>query len=130
MELIHRSQAKSESTPVLKGKNMQSQEHKGRVAIITGGGRGFGKAFGHALASRGAHVVQVDIDAEVGEQAAAEIRKAGGSASAFAADVNDDERISQLITSSSITPVCTRLNLRCQWQLPVSRDYGDYLTQM
>jgi NAD(P)-dependent dehydrogenase (short-subunit alcohol dehydrogenase family) len=79
---------------------MSAQEHKGRVAIITGGGRGFGKAFGHALAARGAHVVQVDIDAEAGEQAAAEIRRAGGSASAFAADVNDDERISQLITDT------------------------------
>jgi 3-oxoacyl-[acyl-carrier protein] reductase len=76
---------------------MDREEHKGRVAIITGGGRGFGKAFGHALAARGAHVVQVDIEAEVGEEAAAEIRAAGGSASAFAADVNDEARIGELI---------------------------------
>jgi 3-oxoacyl-[acyl-carrier protein] reductase len=72
-------------------------EHAGKVAVITGGGRGFGKAFGHALAERGAHVVQVDIDAAVGEQAAAEIRDAGGSASAFAADVADEQAVAALV---------------------------------
>ena len=36
--------------------------HHGKVAVITGGGRGFGQAFGAALAARGAHVVLADID--------------------------------------------------------------------
>ena len=79
---------------------MTAREHEGRVAIITGGGRGFGKAFGHALAALGAHVVQVDIDPAVGEEAAAEIRATGGSASAFAADVNDEVRIAELVTDT------------------------------
>src|ERR1700710_864675 len=48
-----------------------------RTAVITGGGRGFGKAFGVALASAGAHVVLVDIDGNVAETAAAEIRSQG-----------------------------------------------------
>ena len=66
------------------------REHEGRIAVITGGGRGFGKAFGHALAARGAHVVLADIEGAVGEEAAAEIRAAGGSASAFPCDVADE----------------------------------------
>ena len=47
--------------------------HQGKVAVITGGGRGFGKAFGMALAARGAHVVLADIDGAAAETAAAEI---------------------------------------------------------
>jgi 3-oxoacyl-[acyl-carrier protein] reductase len=72
-------------------------DHAGKVAVITGGGRGFGKAFGHALAARGAHVVQVDIDTDAGEQAAAEIRAAGGAASAWAADVADEAGVAALV---------------------------------
>jgi 3-oxoacyl-[acyl-carrier protein] reductase len=47
--------------------------HQGKVAVITGGGRGFGQAFGTALAARGAHVVLADIDADAAESAAAQI---------------------------------------------------------
>lgn len=80
---------------------MNAREHDGRVAVITGGGRGFGKAFGHALADRGAHVVLVDLDAAVAEDAARQIREKGGSASSFAADVNDEMRIGELMTDTA-----------------------------
>jgi len=76
---------------------MEERELEGRVAIITGGGRGFGKAFGHALAGHGAHVVLADIDADAGEQAAKEIRDAGGEASAFSADVADEAQVAALV---------------------------------
>jgi NAD(P)-dependent dehydrogenase (short-subunit alcohol dehydrogenase family) len=76
---------------------MQSQEHEGEIAVITGGGRGFGKAFGHALAARGAHVVLVDLDGAAGELAAAEIISAGGSASSFAADVADEDQVAAVM---------------------------------
>ena len=45
-------------------------EWQGKTAVITGGGRGFGKAFGVALAAEGAHVVQVDLDGPAAEAAA------------------------------------------------------------
>jgi NAD(P)-dependent dehydrogenase (short-subunit alcohol dehydrogenase family) len=61
----------------------------GRTAVVTGGGRGFGKAFGVALAARGAHAVLVDIDGQAAEAAAAEIRAGGGGASGVAGDVTD-----------------------------------------
>lgn len=58
-----------------------------RIAVITGGARGFGKAFGHALAERGARVVQLDIDLAETQRAAAEI---GDHAYATKGDVADE----------------------------------------
>ena len=77
------------------------REHEGRVAVITGAGRGFGLAFGHALAARGAHVVVADVDAEAGERAADEIRAAGGAASAHACDVADDDQVQGLMADTA-----------------------------
>jgi len=65
------------------------QAHHGRVAVITGGGRGFGQAFGTALAARGAHVVLADIDADAAEAAASKLAVRGVTvqlAREFAAD--------------------------------------------
>ena len=76
---------------------MEERELEGRVAIITGGGRGFGKAFGHALSAHGAHVVLADIDVPAGEKAAAEIRHAGGEATAFSADVTQERQVAALV---------------------------------
>lgn len=74
-----------------------SSEHAGKTAIITGGGRGFGKAFGHALASRGAHVVQADVDGDAAEAACSEIRAAGGAATAMVTDVADRSQVAALV---------------------------------
>src|SRR3984957_15703456 len=52
---------------------MTEDVHQGKVAVITGGGRGFGKAFGTALAARGAHVVLADIGAAADEAAVAAV---------------------------------------------------------
>lgn len=76
---------------------MDDREHEGRTAVVTGGGRGFGKAFGHALAARGAHVVLADIDGPAGDDAAGEIGAAGGEASAFACDVADEAQVEALV---------------------------------
>jgi 3-oxoacyl-[acyl-carrier protein] reductase len=73
------------------------REHEGRIAVITGGGRGFGKAFGHALAERGAHVALADIDAQAGERAVAEIIATGGDATAYECDVNDETQVAEMI---------------------------------
>lgn len=66
---------------------MGPAELAGKVAVITGGGRGFGKAFGHALAERGARVIQLDLDEDAANAAANEI---GERAEAIRADVADE----------------------------------------
>jgi NAD(P)-dependent dehydrogenase (short-subunit alcohol dehydrogenase family) len=62
----------------------------GRVAIITGGGRGLGRAHALHFAQEGARVVVNDVDDQnPAEEVAAEIRAAGGEAIADSSDVAD-----------------------------------------
>lgn len=65
-----------------------------RVAVITGGARGFGKAFGQALADQGMKVIQVDLDLAAAQLAAAEI---GPNAEAAAGDVSDEQAMHDLM---------------------------------
>ena len=76
---------------------MTDRYDEGRIALITGGGRGFGLAFGHALAARGVTVVLADIDAAAAEQGAAEVRAAGGLAEGRSCDVADEAGVAALI---------------------------------
>jgi NAD(P)-dependent dehydrogenase (short-subunit alcohol dehydrogenase family) len=73
----------------------------GQTAVITGGGRGFGKAFGEALAARGYHAVLIDRDGAAAEEAAAGIRASGGAATGFAGDVTDEARMAELMAEAA-----------------------------
>ena len=66
----------------------------GKVALVTGSGRGIGRAIALKLASEGARLVVNDLDAEPAEETAGEIRSIGGEAivcagSVAAADFGD-----------------------------------------
>jgi NAD(P)-dependent dehydrogenase (short-subunit alcohol dehydrogenase family) len=63
---------------------------KGRVALVTGGASGLGRATAVTLAAAGAHVVIADIDAGGSDETRAVIADAGGSADVVALDVTDD----------------------------------------
>ncbi|WP_326541002.1 3-oxoacyl-ACP reductase FabG [Pseudorhodoferax sp.] len=69
---------------------------KGRVAIVTGSGRGIGLAAARALAEEGAHVVITDIDADAVARSAAALREAGLSALGVPADVCDADGVGRL----------------------------------
>jgi NAD(P)-dependent dehydrogenase (short-subunit alcohol dehydrogenase family) len=61
----------------------------GRVAIVTGGSSGIGKAMARALAAAGARVVLIARQATGLDRAVAEIRSAGGAAGCVSADLGD-----------------------------------------
>jgi len=68
----------------------------GRVAVVTGGGRGIGRAVAVRLASAGASVmVTARTESEI-EETAEQIRSDGGSAQAFPADVSEWDAVSRL----------------------------------
>jgi NAD(P)-dependent dehydrogenase (short-subunit alcohol dehydrogenase family) len=64
----------------------QPRSLAGKVAVVTGGGRGIGKAVSRSLAREGVRVAIADLDVAVAEAAAAET---GGGAIGLALDVTD-----------------------------------------
>jgi 3-oxoacyl-[acyl-carrier protein] reductase len=65
---------------------------KDKVAIVTGGGVGIGKAYAHGLAKEGAKVVVADIQEAEANKVAADIKTGGGEAMAVAVDVTSVEK--------------------------------------
>ncbi|MEZ5925045.1 MAG: SDR family NAD(P)-dependent oxidoreductase [Hyphomicrobiaceae bacterium] len=61
----------------------------GKVALITGSGRGMGKSHALLMAQEGANVIIQDIDGALVEEAAAEVRKKGGKVATIVCDVSD-----------------------------------------
>jgi 3-oxoacyl-[acyl-carrier protein] reductase len=64
-----------------------TQKLEGKVALITGSGRGIGRSIALKLASEGACVVINDLDAAPAQEVVDEIRKAGGQAVACVGSV-------------------------------------------
>jgi len=72
----------------------------GRVAFITGGAIGFGRAFARALTAEGAAVVVADIDGEMAERTAADLRDRGARALAVNCDVADEHRVDVAVAAA------------------------------
>jgi len=70
---------------------------KDRVAIVTGGAKGIGRASALELAREGAKVVVGDIDRAEGERTAFEIVEKGGTARFIHADTSDYESVEGLV---------------------------------
>jgi len=69
----------------------------GKVAVVTGSGRGLGLAYATELARRGASVVINDVDAAVADEAVAAITAAGGTAVAEVVAVGSSEAAQALV---------------------------------
>jgi NAD(P)-dependent dehydrogenase (short-subunit alcohol dehydrogenase family) len=72
----------------------------GKVAIVTGSGRGLGLAYARELANQGAAVVINDVDAAVAAEAVALIESDGGRAVSVVAPVGGSDVAKQLVETS------------------------------
>ena len=72
----------------------------GKIAVVTGGARGIGKAIANRFAQEGATVLIADKDISRAEETAREIGAVGGKAEAYCADVSVREEANEIITRS------------------------------
>src|ERR1700733_10411398 len=75
-------------------------EFAGKVALITGGGGGIGRASAIGFAGRGAKVVVVDLDPTAGEASAELVRQRGGDARFVRADVTKSADVQNYIKAT------------------------------
>lgn len=70
---------------------------EGKVAIVTGGGRGIGEGIVHCLAEEGADVAVVDINGDDTKKVADEVKSMGRKALAIVADLTDDDKVEKTV---------------------------------
>jgi NAD(P)-dependent dehydrogenase (short-subunit alcohol dehydrogenase family) len=75
------------------GTHPVSFDHSGRVAFVTGGGSGIGRATAERLASEGASIAVVDVRLDAAQETVEAIVAEGGRAAASAADVRDGSQV-------------------------------------
>jgi NAD(P)-dependent dehydrogenase (short-subunit alcohol dehydrogenase family) len=83
----------------------------GKVAVVTGSGRGIGRAYAEALAEAGAAVVINDVDADVAQQTVDDITKGGGRAVAEVVPVGPSESAERLVNRA--VEAFGRLDVMC-----------------
>jgi 3-oxoacyl-[acyl-carrier protein] reductase len=79
---------------------MEFMKLKGKVAIITGGGTGIGKAISLALANEGAAVIVATRNLSRLEGVAKDIKSRGGKAKAIQTDISDHEQVKQMVAQT------------------------------
>jgi acetoin reductase-like protein len=72
----------------------------GQVAIVTGGGRGIGRAIALRLAREGCLVAVADLDGGTAAQVADEVREQGGQALPLQVDVTRKEEVQQMVSQT------------------------------
>jgi NAD(P)-dependent dehydrogenase (short-subunit alcohol dehydrogenase family) len=76
---------------------VQQLSHEGKVALVTGGAGGIGRAASLAFAAAGAAVVVADRDVAAGEQVVSEIVAGGGRAAFVRVDVSRAAEVEQMV---------------------------------
>ncbi len=76
---------------------------EGRVALVTGGGSGIGRATAVALAQAGAAVVIADIDDEGAGETVRLVEQAGGRAASVHTDVTQWEDLERMVAFTEET---------------------------
>lgn len=78
-------------------KSRVSVDLSGRVALVTGGGRGLGRAIAQSLGAAGASVACADIDPDAMGETIDAVQTGGSRAEAFTCDVTDSTRVNEVV---------------------------------
>lgn len=76
------------------------RDMQGRVAVVTGGASGLGRATCLDLAGAGAHVIVADIDEPGAQKTAAQVVEQGGQATAVALDITDPGQVDAVLEAA------------------------------
>ncbi len=71
-----------------------------KISIVTGGGRGIGRAICLALAREGSDVLVTDVDSQAAQEVSKEIESLGRRASSFGMDVSKSDRVKEMVSSA------------------------------
>jgi NAD(P)-dependent dehydrogenase (short-subunit alcohol dehydrogenase family) len=77
-----------------------SNEVRGRVAIVTGAGRGIGRGYAVGLAEHGYRIVVADLDGDNAAAVAGEITAQGGEAISTKTDVSDPSSVEAMVAAT------------------------------
>ncbi len=80
---------------------MTAGQFAGKVAVVTGAGRGIGRAYAEGLAAHGAAVLVADIDEVGAEQTARSVAAAGGTAAAVGVDIADRDSVAAMAEAAA-----------------------------
>ena len=92
---------------------------KGKIAIVTGGGQGIGRAITLRLASEGCKVAVFDLKPETAEETASQARSTGGEVTVYSLDVSDESAVEAAVAQveSDLGPVWVLVN-NAGWDKP------------
>jgi NAD(P)-dependent dehydrogenase (short-subunit alcohol dehydrogenase family) len=74
---------------------------EGRAVLVSGAGSGIGRATARLLAEQGARIALVDLNGPAAEQAAEEIRQAGGHAIGLRGDAADEADVARVVQAAA-----------------------------
>ena len=78
-------------------------ELQGKIAVVTGAGRGIGRAISLGFAKAGAHIAVSDIDPSTLEETAAAVKALGRETLAVPADMGNTQDIDRMISQAKDT---------------------------